>query len=207
MGLSLSCGIVRDRLSSYHGVHDFRAIVAAAALVAIVDKRDRIRAGLGKETTSPEDTDEPREPPTFDRDIDLITSMLSIDLEGEDVTHEWAIQVLREEIQSGRDIGDLTPIAYDSFDMEWLQQGFGRGFDRYDPIAVGLIKLVDHSDCDGQHTPGDALDILIMLEAVRPICEDAGPIGAELLFLREKIELYQTLCIRAIATRQPIVFC
>ena len=35
-------------------------------------------------------------------------------------------------------------------------------------ISYGVYKFVDHSDCDGYHTPGDCLDIGYSISALQP---------------------------------------
>lgn len=108
-----------------------------------------------------------------------------------------AIKALETEV-IGADIPQASRwIDYAFFAEDNPTSRIGKA-DENDVAFAGLEKFVDHSDCDGGHTPGDAWDILKMLRVVlRELAprREASASNAELFAdLKGLCEYFRSAC-------------
>lgn len=94
----------------------------------------------------------------------LAARLSAVTAEGEDQHRypDWPEEI--DEVESW--IGEKRPI------YEMMSQSYADFMSRrWSVPLVGLWKLVNHSDCDGMHSPGDCADIAAMFARVDPFLD------------------------------------
>jgi hypothetical protein len=161
MGLSLKSidrkGLIDHfAVGSYSGVHAVRRELTVLFALRVFDD--------AQEISDPEDRGE------ADCLIENALAYADIDLLGGDCLTREAI------------VGELSnPAGGIGIDYEAFNEDYQRFLARTPgPVSdqaaamIGLYKFVNHSDCDGRHSYGDAVDILQFFDFVGPMFKESS---------------------------------